>query len=173
MCLYKHPCLTYSRNAQVAAWHNCDRQSYRHYVVYGGDKSNSFTVESSGNAKLANLWDGKKRGDYINVATADGVSLVFEQICGAYLDYTVVLEFHHRSATASGFQLDAGIVTKQTVTWDSIASSKKASEFPIRSRRRMTEAEAQVSLQNEQISQLQQEVAELKSLVADLMQKQK
>ena len=116
---------------EVIQWHNCDRQSYRHYVIYGGDKSNSFTVSSSGNPKLVNLYDGKTRGDYINVATADGVSLVFEQICGAYLDYTVVLEFHHRSATASGFELDAGIATKQSIAWDSIATPKKI-EIPIR-----------------------------------------
>ena len=118
-----------------------------------------------------NLWDGTKRGDLINVATAKGVSLVLEQICGAYLDYTVVLEFHHRSATASGFQLDAAIATKQTVTWDSIASKSAASAYPIRSRRRLNEAEAETNLQNEKISQLQQEVDELKQLVAGLMQK--
>ena len=123
---------TRSSRVQVTGWTKCDRHSYRHYVVYGGDKTNSFTQASSGNPKLVNMWDGKQRGDYINIETAAGVTLVLEQICGAYLDYTVVLEFHRHGATASGFDLDPSIAKKAAVSWKSIESPKPASAYPLR-----------------------------------------
>ena len=168
---------TRSSRVQVTGWTKCDRHSYRHYVVYGGDKTNSFTQASSGNPKLVNMWDGKQRGDYINIATATGVTLVLEQICGAYLDYTVVLEFHRHGATASGFDLDPSIAKKAAVSWKSIESPKPASAYPIRSsRRRLNEADAERMMQNEKteklnqrVGELEQEVRELKNLVAKLL----